>query len=148
MNFEDKVRSMSAKEIILAMIEGLENPAVEIDMHTFGDHQEDICYGCAATNAICKISGVKFTPENINSTEDRAIAVNSDFYFLDSFESAIEYLRFGNISGYNLHAENNFAYIKYTEIDLPRIGNKYNQDDLNQYRLLAEAQSDETDLQS
>ena len=56
----DKIRLLSAKEIILVMIEGLRNPVVKVDMETYGqikhfESGKNVCYGCAATNALCKI---------------------------------------------------------------------------------------------
>jgi hypothetical protein len=34
MTFEERVKSMSAKEIIMAMVEGLRDPKIEVDMGT------------------------------------------------------------------------------------------------------------------
>jgi hypothetical protein len=39
-SFDEKVRSMSAKEIIMAMVNGLKNPAVKVDMGSFGRFSE------------------------------------------------------------------------------------------------------------
>ena len=57
-NFKEKVQAMSAKEIIMAMVEGLRNPVTKIHMGTYGKVEGDVCYGCAATNAICKIGKI------------------------------------------------------------------------------------------
>lgn len=69
MNFKQKVQSMTAKEIIMAMVESLiPPPLIKVDMGTFGTTEitkpatkflgwtlrkaESICFGCAATNTI------------------------------------------------------------------------------------------------
>lgn len=107
LNFEYKVRSMTAKEIIMAMVNGLKNPAVEVRMDVFGGilNKLDgsvICVGCAATNTICNISASKvFTAQNIAWRVDRSAVLQSSYYFLDSFERAIDCLRKGNLTDYN-----------------------------------------------
>ncbi len=134
MNFKEKVQSMTAKEIILAMVEGLRNPTVKVDMNEFGGvNDKGICYGCAATNIICKITGKKFTKNNIENRERRSDFINTDFDFLEAFENAIDFLRMGDLDNYNKKAEEgkfaeitsgedlkNFIYLTndYTETDL------------------------------
>ena len=111
MTFEEKVRSMTAKEIVQAMIDGLKKPWVKVDMGSFGDFQierkwfglikKEVCYGCAATNTICEIAGIAFTPDNIWSTGHRATAANATFGFIYDFECAIDYFRMGDIISTN-----------------------------------------------
>lgn len=115
MEFEDKVRSMTIKEIVMAMIEGLENPTTRVDMATYGMAvdvwgkgkviQKNVCFGCAATNTIAHIAGVTFTSDNIGDNDTRAEAVKSDKCFLDRFESAINLLRSADLHHYNTVAE-------------------------------------------
>ena len=141
--FEEKVRAMSAKQIIMAMVNGLKHPKVEIDMTTFGTKHRGICYGCAATNVVCKISGKTFTSDNIVFTTDRAKLINSNLHFLDSFEMAIDNLRSGSISGYNYIAErNDFALIKYNiNTELPCLHTHDYKDNLKPYIELAKSQN-------
>lgn len=100
-DFETKVRSMRVWEIILAMVEGLRHRWVKLHMNTFGQADRDyetgewVCYGCAATNAVCEIAGIVFTPNNIIGINGRAGALKCDPSFLDTFEEAIDGLRSG-----------------------------------------------------
>ena len=42
MTFKQKVQSMTAKEIIMAMVEGLKNPVVKVDTGTFGEERDGV----------------------------------------------------------------------------------------------------------
>lgn len=117
--FSEVVRGMTFKEIAQAMVDGLKDPSVVIDLSSYGYETDGVCYGCAATNAICKISGVRFTPETIyervgvlldttrvETRQDEEIFYKEKF-FLSRFEYAINELRLGNTSqesGYNFFA--------------------------------------------
>ena len=150
MNFKEKVQSMTAKEIILSMVEGLEKPKVKVDMNYYGHTQPTFyffglfsnteCFGCAATNAICKISGVTFDKINIGSTSARAEAVGSDTVFFNAFEYAINALRCNDIEYYNQTAANIGIAKIVKHVSLPYLTNKYTKVQLDQYRLLAEMQ--------
>lgn len=152
--FQEKVRSMTAKEIIMAMVEGLKNPSVKVNMNTFGDSRKvtlfgltilKVCYGCAATNTICKISGVKLNYESIKNTQNRSKAINSDKIFLEEFEEAIDCLRKGLLYGYNSIAHiYGFAMIKNErDIPLPTLLNKNYKKLLYLYEELANSQPNE-----
>ena len=95
-------------EAIRAMIEGLKENSdredFKIDMGSFGKTDEsNICFGCAATCTLQKLSGVKFTKENIFRADRRTIAINRHLSEGDiilskqlfNFESAIDGLRTG-----------------------------------------------------
>lgn len=138
--FEKKVKSMSAHDIIMAMVEGLRQPRTEIDMGTFGDMEDGICYGCAATNAILNIMEVKE-----DEIKDYIYGCES---FADKpsevcmFESAIDCLRQGNVYQYNRYAMNvGFALIATMPGQvLPRLENDYTEEQLQEYVKLAEYQ--------
>jgi len=140
--FRQQVLSMTAGEIIMAMVKGLEKPVTEINMTTFGESSGNICYGCAATNAVCKISKIKFKPETIFPAYKRADAVKSTKNFLQIFECAIDNLRRGDISGYNKTA----ARGKFRRIQNPKkiyltyLYGDYSQQDLISYKQLAKHQ--------
>jgi len=149
MNFKEKVQSMTAKEIILAMVDSLTHPPIiNIDMETYGENKRGVCFGCAATNTICKISGVVFTSENIGNRRSRAKAVNDDIFndtiddFVYCFERAINGLRQSNLQTYNLFTKHEkFAEIvNPLDIELPRLDNNYTNDDLKPYIELANSQ--------
>lgn len=138
MNIKQKIQSMSAHDIIMAMVEGLENPVTEINMATYGDIVDDICYGCAATNAICKIGNFEAKPFIIA----RKYAVRKPTEsFISIFEHAIDKLRRGDIGDYNMLAkEGGFATIDRRVNNLPLLDNYYTKKDLEKYKLLAKKQ--------
>lgn len=151
MDFKEKVQSMSSDEIIMAMVEGIRNPQVNLDMGTFGDvvttssffglFKKETCYGCAATNTICQISGVKLNTQTIDSDWKRSKAVNSPTSFLRYFEYAINELRKGRVGLYNNYARDlGFARIKTRDISLPLLDNDFTESDLNKYIALAQAE--------
>ena len=82
----------------MSMVEGLQNPVINIKMDDFGYSESNICFGCAATNTVCKISNKTFTPDSIYHRSDRADFINTDHTFLAQFEHAIDSLRSGKIS--------------------------------------------------
>lgn len=146
MNFKEKVQQMTAKEIILAMTASLKRPPrIRINMDTYGEvgrhwtslFLKPVCFGCAATNTICQIGDVTFTPENIGTTWKRAEAVglttSEDRSFLKYFEGAINSLRLGDIYNYNRCAE----YMGFAKIEkfasLPKLYNDYTNTDLKAY---------------
>lgn len=106
MNFKEKVKSMTIKEIVLAMIHGLEHEHVKVDMSTYGGRRSGICYGCAATNAICEITGNNFPSNAIRSFYQRSNFLQVDNDFLENFEAGINRLRAGNLRSYNYLARN------------------------------------------
>lgn len=146
---EKKILSMSAKEIILSMVDGIKNPVTKIDMYSFGDIQNGVCFGCAATNMICKIGDLNPRQEIITKEEAcvrshryrRGYCVN---LVIDTFETAIDFLRSGNLFSYNALAEEyDFATIQNPEqISLPVIDNDNYKDEnvLNAYIELANKQ--------
>lgn len=145
--FEEKVRSMSGKEIVLAMIHGLEHEWVKVNMCSYADIRKtpegEVCFGCAATNTVCEIASIKFTTKNIGgdlAKYGRGDAVNSDYDFLDNFEMAIDKLRRGLVLSYNRIAEHlQIAVLPKPEYNLPRLENDNYKEDLDAYRKYAES---------
>lgn len=124
---ENKIKSMTAKEIILAMIDSLKNPLTKIDMDSFGHVDNGICYGCAATNTICKIGDLNPNIE-LNADNLWGAKYARDSRFIEGFERAIDYLRLGSIKMYNNTASSyGFALIK-SDNSLPEIDNLNYQD--------------------
>lgn len=157
-SFKETVQAMTAKEIIMAMVEALKEPYYKIDMNDFGCsrtiNMKKTCFGCAATNTISRISGIIFTPETIdwagrsNLIADANIGSgeypNEETRFLDRFESAIDYLRRGNIDSYNdIAKDKDFATINddlYIGVAPPYLGDEYTSEQLEEYIKLAELQ--------
>lgn len=105
--FEEKVKSMTAKEIVLAMVDGMINPVMKVNINTFGYVDNDgICYGCSATNMICKIANVN--PSDVLKEFKSGEFINHGLShhgdFLDAFEYALNELRSGSFSSYNFVA--------------------------------------------
>ena len=138
MNFEEKVKALSAKEIIMAMVIGLQKEYIKVNMNYFSGVIDGVCFGCAATNALCHISGVVFNKDTIRS---RPETVNCGYSFLMGFEYAINDLRKGNIKDYNQYAQGHgFAGIIPNGEDLPCLHTDDYKDNLHHYISLAESQ--------
>lgn len=133
---DKKIKSMSAHEIIMAMVEGLRKPRTEIDMRTFAAKNNDICFGCAATNAILHI--INADDDEVKSHITYRYMHNEDP--LCAFEIAIDCLRRGNLLHYNACAEGS-GFAQITPIPgqkLPYLGNDYTEEQLQAYVKLAE----------
>lgn len=157
---ETKVKSASAKQIIMWMVEALQNPVMEVDMTTFGSKVEltdkrTICVGCAATNFICKVGEID-PDEYIVDADQLGKDIGVDFepihehggvnLFTEIFEIAIDHLRQGEINSYNNIAKTyGFAVIRKPlsyegSLHLIHTGNYTNTETLQDYIDLANAQ--------
>src|SRR5690606_4387729 len=126
-------KSMSAHDIIMAMVEGLRQPRTEIDMMTFGEIKEGICFGCAATNAILHIMNAneEEVKDHVLECEER---LNHTSSFVDRFEMGIHCLRCGSVGGYNRYAEGAFAPITpMPDSRLPLLDDDYTEVQLQEY---------------
>lgn len=141
--FKETVQSMPAKEILMAMVEGLKEPSCRISMGTYGDNIDGICYGCAATNTTARIAGIDLTPDNIN--QHKRGKELEDVEFVNRFEDAIDSLRSGFIGIYNAVARTNgFAQIKDDKrfYDMPVLNDNDYYLHLDKYIELANFQED------
>lgn len=150
--FEEYVKSLFPRGVVMLMIESLENPVTKIDMDTFGVVKGDkrrVCYGCAATNTMLraaelsglgKASKLKF---NIGGSWDEQAAANGiDKRFLIDFESTINYLRMGDIKSYNLFAKRiGMVQLKPWPTPLPCLTTRNYKHNLKWYREYAMEQS-------
>jgi hypothetical protein len=138
----EKIKSMTAKEHIMNMVEGLRNPMTVINMDTFGEKREDgVCFGCAATNSICRLIGSidPLFPAWLPGTYSYKTNVAP---ILATYEDCIDMLRRGDVDGYNDSASYiGIATIKDIEsIELPVLMNDYTEEELLQYVALSDAQ--------
>lgn len=136
--FEKKVKSMKASELVLVMVEGLESPAYRVDMDTYGETVGGICYGCAATNAIAKITGE--APKFYGwATETWYKVTGAGCYFIAILEEAFNALRVSNLHRYNSCA--NDIGIALMDMDypeyLPILSTDNYKEHLEEYRKLA-----------
>lgn len=148
-SFEEKVKSMTAAEIIQAMIRGLKAKHVEIDMGSFGKRRGGRCFGCAATNAVCEIAqlpipvkGIFIKKNGEYPAEQLATVIGANLDFVEWFEDAIDDLRGGYINRYNSTAERlGIALItEPVSLYLPRLSTNNYLEGLPAYEKLAKAQ--------
>ncbi len=140
--FEQKVKAMSADQIIMALVDGLKKPKVEVRMRPVGEIRNDICYGSVATCTVLQIAQVEADPRLIKRAQDRAEMVNGNWSFVITFEYAIDCLRKGNVAEYNKQAKKRgFALIQRRQgYQLPILGDDYTLEQLARYEQLAEIQ--------
>lgn len=138
-DFKEIVQAMSAKEIIMAMVNGLKKPYTVIDMDTFGtENFSGVCYGCAATNAICEIYG--YIPGSMTSGFSDS-GISNDAEFVQLFEFAIDGLRCGFVESYNHYCERlGISFIEDNGTTLPFLNDEYTEADLLSYIELANSQ--------
>lgn len=138
--FENKVKSMTAHDIIMAMVEGLRNPRTVIDMKSFGHMEGVICYGGAATNAILHI--MEASKEEVEDyVRDRGSLVYRPF-FVYLLEVVIDRLRRGDVYQLNRYATN-FGIAQINPIPgvkFPYLDTDYTEEELQAYVILAEYQ--------
>lgn len=139
--FEEKVKSMSAYDIIMAMVNGLRDPKTRIDMSTFGSIREGICYGCVAANAVLHIMDAN--KEEVKShVHYRQKYEKYDNSPLRAFEYAINDLRCGLLGSYNASATR-LGLARITPMPgqkLPKLRDDYTEEQLQQYEKLAKYQ--------
>jgi len=89
----------SISDIVDTMIKGLNKEWIEINMTTFGELHDGVCFGCAATNTLCELMQESF---NDNTIYDRTNKFNYGIteIELNTFESSIDCLRCGNLIGF------------------------------------------------
>ena len=96
------LKSMTAKDLILLMVDSLQNPITDkVNMETYGILQDGICFGCAATNTLYNICDI--TNEYvINKIHHQKLSLiyDKDKTIL-KLEFAINALRLGDIPSYN-----------------------------------------------
>ena len=133
--FELIVKSMTAKEIIMAMVEGLRHPSCVVGMGTFGSVKEGICYGCIATITIARIYGIG------KLDEETTLQIKDSQSFMWQFKWAINDLRMGCVDYYNAIAEiYDFPTIREEDLELPILEKDYTEEDLQAYVKLAKMQ--------
>jgi hypothetical protein len=148
-NLKQEVDPMKLYQIVEVMVESLKNPIIKVDMNYFGTVYDQVCYGCAATNAICKIADTKYDFENISRGELRSKFLKVDYDYLCFFETAIDNLRVGNIIAFYSNIckakeitveENTYRFLAdiYLNIHLKKLTNDYLEKDLDGYVFLAE----------
>lgn len=158
--FEDKVRSMTVAQIIMAMVQGLRKRWVKVNMNTYGDIQigpkgKIVCWGCAATNTVFQIAKIKPSFDTLQSYArgwswgEQARMVGTNTEFLREFEIAINDLRQGHLGDFNVKMKYDLGLPTiprdvYTQFErkVPILTSNYTKGDLEVYVALAKACGD------
>jgi hypothetical protein len=124
--FRNTVTGISAVDLLKVLKEVLINPVTELDMDTFGNITNGVCYGCLATNAICKIANISvdmlrykddvFYYDTECRITTRTISSNPYLEYLTIFENYIDDIR-------RLRFKNMHAYSKALDIESINFGN-------------------------
>ena len=93
-------------KVVHAMCDGLLEAAdrddFRVDMNTYGDTDNfdapefETCYGCAATCALMKVTGVRLTSQTITGHSNHAAAVGLPATDVADFERAVDAFRNGD----------------------------------------------------
>lgn len=137
--FLQQLRELGPSGIIMAMVNGLKSRHVKVDMNTYGQTDKSgVCFGCAATNTICELTGIVFSEENIGDF-DRSEYLNISLDLLSDFEEMIDDLRRGNTITFNYFAERYNIPTISTEIKkyLPYLNTYYKDEELLPYEEFA-----------
>lgn len=147
MDFKAKVQAMSAKEILMAVVNGLRAGYVRVDMSTYGgtifDFGEPICVGCAATAFICEVSQERPKACQLDNESSRMDFLglhrnDENYIFFLNLERAINSLRQGVFYEYNRFAEL-YGMAKMSEdLDLPHLGTKTWEKGLEKWERIAD----------
>ena len=96
------LKSMTAKDLILLMVDSLQNPITDkVNMETYGTLQDGICFGCAATNTLYNICDITNEYVINNSYHQKLSLIYNNNKIILKLEFAINALRLGNILLYN-----------------------------------------------
>lgn len=107
-------------EALRAMVDGLLEQSKRedfvIDMSEWGryDSEKEVCFGCAATCALQKLSGHNLREGFIEDVRTRAAIYEFDRSSVDVFENAVNYARCGDL----------YYLISFFKKDVPP-GNKF-----------------------
>jgi hypothetical protein len=145
-NIIKKIKSLTPKEVIMAMVEGLQNPKTEIDMSTYGYKDDGVCFGCAATNCLLTLDSTLELLDSfriVDSGFSLSFKEDHEQDFIQEFEFAINDLRCGDTDGCNFHLERIKlpTIVNNNNIELPYLTDYYTQESLIPYIKLAESQS-------
>ena len=106
-----------------AMIDGLhyqsQRKDFKIAMKSFGDFNNNngVCYGCAATCAVQKLSGVNFCDSSITGELTRAKFLDVNVHDLKDFEDAIDSARNGYLYELFVYMDQKESYDKSYDKD-------------------------------
>lgn len=94
----EKFKALKPSEIIMAMVNGLRNPTLPVNMNYYVslDFNKN-CVGCAAANAICKIDGIGAEEASLGYKVNSLQQHFKNSNFISAFEVAVNNLRLGQI---------------------------------------------------
>jgi hypothetical protein len=137
------INALSSADLLMGIVTGLEDSYYKVDMDTFGRITKDgVCIGCAATNAITILTGVKlkFAPKDKEAIfESKGVIWAQEKTYLRKLEVALDCLRKGNILAYNIEARKySFPVIKNMYYNLPCLTNSTYKSKIIAYKKLAD----------
>jgi hypothetical protein len=120
-----------ASKVVRAICDGLleadQRDDFVVDMDTFGEGDYGMCFGCAATCALMKLSQAQFTPKTVDSLRTRASVIGVSPPALSNFEHAVDVFRYGSDEAETLLALCNVPFevvAEYCETHSWYLGNK------------------------
>ena len=140
---ENIIKGITAKNLILDIIDAIENPILELNMRVFVHARIDNTYvACAACNYVIKKFGPQIINEKgIDDREVRSRLLGLEYNDLQRIEYSLNNLRCGQIEAYNRIKPDFFPIIeKIDNIFLPAIESKRQKEYFDEYRKLAEFQ--------
>jgi hypothetical protein len=140
--FKERVLALNQRDVLELLIKAITEPMVNLNLDTYGFvnpgkvKKDHVCYGCAATNALCHIMGQALDADHIESVIMRfkwtqkiaginSFSFGSDWDFLNDFEKAFNDLRRADIDGYNYYANEIKMVQLPTDLKLPFIHNDF-----------------------
>lgn len=132
-------KDLTGIDILEAMIIGLEKEWVKVNMNVYSMLYNGICFGCAATNALCELIQ-KPLPKIYFLKGDRLEYYSKhsllDKYTLGMLEVAIDFLRSGNIINYNSICESEFPQLilPILDLELPKLNTENYKENLIFYK--------------
>lgn len=132
-----RLTELKPSVVIRAMINGLRKQHVKVKMSVFGYYEDGVCFGCAATNALCEIKGEKFIGKEINKRNSRAMFMNIDRTEIARFEISVDALRRGMVRDYDYDMDTHIPEDISRYIHLPCLNTHDWQDNLGPYEELA-----------
>lgn len=142
MTFKEKLKSLTAKQLVQVMIDGINRGWIKMDFDTWLWEINGIIYGCAATAAICEINGGYFMPPNVElMRSNRAEALGISYDEISKLELAYDSLAGGSIEYFNIHIKSLGLPLLPDNMSLPMLHNDSYMTNLPEYQKYADSLS-------
>jgi hypothetical protein len=145
MTLVDKIKALTPKQFVMAMVDGLRARYAIVDMGSYGYIEDGLCYGCAATNAIAKVNGSLYPIDEVKINVNH-FRTSFDWYhatisndpgnesFIVTIEQAYNCLRVADIFMCNFYLDRVGLFnLNYEMLSLVHLHNDYTEEDLQTY---------------